>query len=278
MIPIHTNLANKVAVITGGSGVLCSAMAKELARHNVKLAIIGRTKEKVERVSEEINAAGGTALPIVADVLQKPSLIEARERIIKQFGKIDFLINGAGGNHPDAITDKEYYVEEKDGSAFFDLQEQGFLEVFDLNFTGTFLACQVFGEELLKSDMPSIINISSMSAYTPLTKIPAYSAAKAGINNFTSWLAVHFAETGLRVNAIAPGFFVTEQNKDLLMDANGEYTARSKKIIEATPVKKFGEPEQLLGALLFLLDPAYSSFVTGTTIPVDGGFNAYSGV
>lgn len=150
--------------------------------------------------------------------------------------------------------------------------------MFDLNFLGTFLPCKVFGEALLQSDMPSIINISSMSAFSPLTKVPAYSAAKASINNFTSWLAVHFAQTGLRVNAIAPGFFITDQNRGLLLDENGEYTPRSKKIIEATPMKKFGEPEHLLGTLLFLLDPSYSSFITGTTVPVDGGFNTYSGV
>ncbi|MFY0744231.1 SDR family oxidoreductase [Solibacillus silvestris] len=278
MIPIHENLANKVAVITGGSGVLCSKMAQELARQQVKVAIIGRTESKVEAVKEEIVAAGGTAVAITADVLNKDSLIEAKEQILEQFGRIDFLINGAGGNHPDAITEKEYYEANSTGLSFFDLQENGFSDVFSLNFTGTFLACQVFGEALLQAESPAIINISSMSAYTPLTKIPAYSAAKAAINNFTSWMAVHFAETGLRVNAIAPGFFITQQNKDLLVNAEGEYTARSKKIIEATPMKKFGEPDQLLGALLFLLDSSYSSFITGTTIAVDGGFNAYSGV
>lgn len=278
MIPIHENLANKVAVITGGSGVLCSKMAQELARQQVKVAIIGRTESKVKAVKEEIVAAGGTAVAITADVLNKDSLLEAKEQILEQFGRIDFLINGAGGNHPDAITEKEYYEANSTGLSFFDLQENGFSDVFSLNFTGTFLACQVFGEALLQAESPAIINISSMSAYTPLTKIPAYSAAKAAINNFTSWMAVHFAETGLRVNAIAPGFFITQQNKDLLVDAEGEYTARSKKIIEATPMKKFGEPDQLLGALLFLLDSSYSSFITGTTIAVDGGFNAYSGV
>ncbi|MEK4081814.1 SDR family oxidoreductase [Solibacillus sp. FSL K6-1126] len=278
MIPIHENLADKVAVITGGSGVLCSKMAQELARQQVKVAIIGRTESKVEAVKEEIVAAGGNAVAITADVLNKDSLLAAKEQILEQFGRIDFLINGAGGNHPDAITEKEYYEANSTGLSFFDLQENGFSDVFSLNFTGTFLACQVFGEALLQAENPAIINISSMSAYTPLTKIPAYSAAKAAINNFTSWMAVHFAETGLRVNAIAPGFFITQQNKDLLVDAEGEYTARSKKIIEATPMKKFGEPDQLLGALLFLLDSSYSSFITGTTIAVDGGFNAYSGV
>jgi len=278
MIPIHENLANKVAVITGGSGVLCSKMAQEIARHHVKVAIVGRTESKVEAVKEEIVAAGGIAVAITADVLNKDSLLAAKEQILEQFGRIDFLINGAGGNHPDAITEKEYYEANSTGLSFFDLQENGFSDVFSLNFTGTFLACQVFGDALLQAENPAIINISSMSAYTPLTKIPAYSAAKAAINNFTSWMAVHFAETGLRVNAIAPGFFITQQNKDLLVDAEGEYTARSKKIIEATPMKKFGETDQLLGTLLFLMDSSYSSFITGTTIAVDGGFNAYSGV
>lgn len=278
MIPKHESLTNRVAVITGGSGVLCSKMAQELARQQVKVAIVGRTESKVEAVKKEIVAAGGTALAVTADVLNKDSLIAAKEQILEQFGRIDFLINGAGGNHPDVITEKEYFDANSTGLSFFDLQENGFSDVFSLNFTGTFLACQVFGEALLQTENPAIINISSMSAYTPLTKIPAYSAAKAAINNFTSWMAVHFAETGLRVNAIAPGFFITQQNKDLLVDAEGEYTARSKKIIEATPMKKFGEPDQLLGALLFLLDPSYSSFITGTTIAVDGGFNAYSGV
>lgn len=232
MIPIHENLANKVAVITGGSGVLCSKMAQELARQQVKVAIIGRTESKVEAVKEEIVAAGGTAVAITADVLNKDSLLAAKEQILEQFGRIDFLINGAGGNHPDAITEKEYYEANSTGLSFFDLQENGFSDVFSLNFTGTFLACQVFGEALLQAESPAIINISSMSAYTPLTKIPAYSAAKAAINNFTSWMAVHFAETGLRVNAIAPGFFITQQNKDLLVDAEGEYTARSKKLLK----------------------------------------------
>lgn len=278
MIPMHENLHGRVAVITGGSGVLCSEMARELSRQNMKVAILNRTAAKGELVANAINEAGGEAIALSADVLDRASLEQAKQQILEKFGRIDLLINGAGGNHPDAITGPETFDEESAGQSFFELDESGFSSVFSLNFTGTFLACQVFGTELLKSDSPAIINLSSMSAYAPLTKIPAYSAAKASINNFTQWLAVHFAETGLRVNAIAPGFFLTDQNRDLLMDKDGNPTARTKKILEATPMNKFGEPENLLGALLFLADESYSSFVTGTTMAVDGGFMAYSGV
>ncbi|CEG23922.1 putative oxidoreductase UxuB [Planococcus massiliensis] len=278
MIPIHENLKGRTAVITGGSGVLCSAMARELARHGVKVAILNRTAEKGKDVAEEINAAGGEALAVAANVLDRASLEEAKAEILKAFGKIDILINGAGGNHPDAITGPETYDESAEGKSFFDLEEEGFSNVFSVNFTGTFLASQVFGKELLKSEFPAIVNLSSMSSYAPMTKVPAYSAAKASINNFTMWMAVHFAETGLRVNSIAPGFFLTTQNRDLLLDPEGNPTSRSKKILTATPMKKFGQPEDLLGALLFLVDESYSSFVTGTTLAVDGGFMAYSGV
>lgn len=278
MIPIHTNLDGRVAVVTGGSGVLCSEMARELSRQGMKVAILNRTAEKGEKVAQLITEAGGEAIALPADVLDRASLEAAKQEILAKFGGIDLLINGAGGNHPDAITGPETYDEQSDGKSFFELDENGFSSVFSLNFTGTFLACQVFGKELLKSEAPAIINLSSMSAYAPLTKVPAYSAAKASINNFTQWLAVHFAETGLRVNAIAPGFFLTTQNQDLLMDKDGNPTARSKKILEATPMNKFGEPDNLLGALLFLADESYSSFVTGTTMAVDGGFMAYSGV
>lgn len=278
MIPIHENLKGRVAIITGGSGVLCSEMARELARQGVSVAVINRTAEKGETVAKEITEAGGKALAIQADVLNRSELESAKDAVLKAFGKVDILINGAGGNHADAITGPELHEEEAEGKSFFDLEESGFSNVFSLNFTGTFLACQVFGKELLKSEAPAIVNLSSMSSYAPLTKIPAYSAAKASINNFTMWMAVHFAETGLRVNAIAPGFFKTTQNKDLLVDAEGNLTARSQKILAATPMNRFGQPEDLLGALLFLVDESYSSFVTGTTLAVDGGFMAYSGV
>lgn len=278
MNTIHKNLNGRTAVITGGSGVLCSAMAKELARQGMNVAILNRTKSKGEAVAEEIGAIGGSVLALSADVLDRASLEAAKEEIVRKFGGIDLLINGAGGNHPDAITDFETYNASQQGKTFFEMDETGFFQVFSLNFTGTFLASQVFGKELLKSDSPSIINFSSMSSYAPMTKVPAYSAAKASINNFTQWMAVHFAETGLRVNAIAPGFFLTTQNRDLLLNEDGSYTDRSKKIIAGTPMRKFGKPEQLLGTLLYLADESYSSFLTGVTVPVDGGFMAYSGV
>lgn len=276
MLAIHQNLQSRVAVITGGSGVLCSAMALELARQGVKIAIINRNAAKGEKVVQAINDVGGEAISIPTDVLNKEELIIARTQILSTFGQIDILINGAGGNFSKANTETEYYSEL--GYNFFKLNEQAVENVFSLNFNGTFLASQVFGEALLKSKAPTIINISSMSGITPLTKIPAYSAAKAAINNFTNWLATHFAETGLRVNAIAPGFFKTEQNKSLLINDDGSLSERSNKIIQSTPMKKFGEPNDLLGALLFLADESYSSFVTGITIPVDGGFSSYSGV
>ncbi|GED31896.1 SDR family oxidoreductase [Brevibacillus centrosporus] len=278
MIPIHENLKDRVAVITGGSGVLCSRMAKELARHGVKVAILNRTAEKGQQIADEIRENGGEALSIATDVLSRESLETAKETLIAAFGQINILINGAGGNHPSAITDSEVHSEDNPGKSFFDLEEQGFAHVFNSNFTGSFLASQVFVPAMLQTDAPTVVNISSMSAYAPMTKVPAYSAAKAAINNFTMWMAVHFAETGLRVNAIAPGFFLTAQNRSLLLDEEGNYTTRSQKILTGTPMKRFGQPEDLLGTLLWLVDDTYSGFVTGVTVPVDGGFMAYSGV
>lgn len=278
MIPIHENLNGRVAVITGGSGVLCSQMACELARHGVKVAILNRTAQKGQKVVDEISQSGGTAIAIAADVLDKASLENAKEIIIESFGCVDILINGAGGNHPDAITDPEIYEEDGTGKSFFDLDQNGFSKVFVSNFNGSFVASQVFGKQLLQAKAPVIINFSSMSAYAPMTKVPAYSAAKASINNFTMWMAVHFAQNGLRVNAIAPGFFLTNQNQSLLLNQDGSYTARSEKIITGTPMRRFGKPEDLIGTMLWLLDEEYSGFVTGITVPVDGGFLAYSGV
>lgn len=278
MIPLHHNLEGRVAVVTGGSGVLCSAMSKELARQGMKVAILNRTKSTGELLVKEIVAAGGIAISLSVDVLDRTSLESAKEVILNEFGSIDLLVNGAGGNHPDAITDFENFESGQQGKSFFEMDEKGFFQVFSVNFTGTFLPSQVFGKELLKSKSPAIINLSSMSAYAPMTKVPAYSAAKASINNFTQWMAVHFAEAGMRVNAIAPGFFLTTQNRELLLNGDGSYTARSNKIIAGTPMRKFGEPEQLLGTMLFLADESYSSFVSGITVPVDGGFLAYSGV
>ncbi|WP_078382052.1 SDR family oxidoreductase [Sutcliffiella halmapala] len=278
MIPVHGNIQGRVAVVTGGSGVLCSEMCRELARHGVKVAILNRTVEKGEVVAEEIRSNGGKAIAIAANVLDRSSLENAREVILSQFGRLDILINGAGGNHPDAITAMETYGEAVEGKSFFDLEGDGFSQVFASNFTGTFLTSQVFGEMLLEQETPVIINISSMSAYSPMTKVPAYSAAKSAINNFTMWMATHFAETGLRVNAIAPGFFLTKQNRNLLMTEDGSLTERSNKIMTHTPMRRFGKPEDLLGTLLWLVDESYSGFVTGITVPVDGGFMAYSGV
>lgn len=278
MIPLHQNLKGRVAVVTGGSGVLCSTMSKELARQGMKVAILNRTKSTGELLVKEIISTGGIAISLSADVLDRSSLESAKEVILNEFGSIDLLVNGAGGNHPDAITDFEVFESGQQGKSFFEMDEKGFFQVFSVNFTGTFLPSQVFGRELLKSPSPAIINLSSMSAYAPMTKVPAYSAAKASINNFTQWMAVHFAEAGLRVNAIAPGFFLTTQNRDLLLNEDGSYTSRSNKIIAGTPMRKFGEPEQLLGTMLFLADESYSSFVSGITVPVDGGFLAYSGV
>ncbi|MFS0560788.1 SDR family oxidoreductase [Terribacillus sp. 179-K 1B1 HS] len=278
MIPIHENLKDKVAVITGGSGVLCSQMAIELARQGVKTSILNRDAKNGRDVVEKIQASGGTGISVEADVLDKSSMEQARKEILGTFGQVDYLINGAGGNHSDAITDMEVYQEEDIGKSFFHLDEEGFSRVFATNFTGSFISSQVFGKDLLQAKAPSILNLSSMSAYAPMTKVPAYSAAKSSINNFTMWMAVHFAESGLRVNAIAPGFFLTTQNQNLLLNEDGSYTARSNKILNGTPMKRFGNPEDLLGTMLWLLDDSYSGFVTGITVPVDGGFMAYSGV
>lgn len=246
MIPKHENLSGRVAVITGGSGVLCSEMGRELARHHVKIVILNRTIEKGKKVAANISENGGDAISLSADVLDRSSLKEARDKIINKYGKVDILINGAGGNHVDAITAPEKYGENIEGKTFFDLEEKGFSHVFATNFMGAFLTSQVFGKALLKQTYPTIINISSMSAYSPMTKVPAYSAAKAAINNFTMWMATHFAGTGLRVNAIAPGFFLTKQNKTLLLNKDGSLTDRSNKILANTPMNRFGEPKELL--------------------------------
>src|SRR5699024_1664359 len=276
----HESLKGKVAVITGGSGVLCSTMAQELSRQQMKVVIINRALEKGKKVAKEIEKdTNGEVIAVAADVTKSEELLNAKKQIVNRFGKIDVLINGAGGNHEDAVTSAETYDEEQtDKQSFFDLTEQGFTQVFDSNLKGNFLASQIFGKELLKQSNSTIINISSMSAYAPMTKVPVYSAAKASINNFTMWMAVHFANAGLRVNAIAPGFFLTTQNRDLLLDENEKYTSRAKKIVNNTPMSKFGDPNDLVGTLLWLLDSNYSGFVTGVTVPVDGGFMAYSGV
>ena len=275
----NLDLTNKVVVITGAGGIICGGIAKALAPSKAKIAILDLNLEAAEKVAQEVNAIGGIAKAYKANVLEKASLEEVKEAINKDFGTVDILINGAGGNNPRATTSNEYHkVGEEYEKDFFALDESGVRFVFDLNFLGTFIPTQVFAKDMLGKKGCSILNISSMNAFTPLTKIPAYSAAKAGISNFTEWLAVHFAPSGIRVNAIAPGFFVTNQNRALLFKEDGTPTARTEKILAATPMKRFGEIDEIMGAVKLLLSEENASFITGTVIPIDGGFNAYSGV
>ncbi len=279
----HENLKGRVAVVTGGGGVLCGGFAKDLARQGVKVAVLDLRLEAAQQVADEIKAEGFEAIGVACNVLEKESLEAARTEINEKIGTCDILINGAGGNHPSGNTTKEKFQLEDlnatdDIKTFFDLDPKGIEFVFNLNFLGTLLTTQVFAKDMVGKENATIINISSMNSYKPLTKIPAYSAAKAAISNFTQFMAVHFSEVGLRVNAIAPGFFSTNQNKTLLYNEDGSFTPRSEKIIGHTPLGRFGVPEDLTGALLFLSDETYSKFVTGVIIPVDGGFSAYSGV
>ncbi|SER50403.1 NAD(P)-dependent dehydrogenase, short-chain alcohol dehydrogenase family [Gracilibacillus ureilyticus] len=281
MLPININLKGKVAVVTGGGGVLCGAMAIELARQGMKVAVLNRTLEKAENVVKEIKSNGGEAIAIKCDVLNKEMVIEAEEKVFQTYGACDVLINGAGGNHPDGTTTNEVYrakdLNDDTIRTFFDMTTDGFSAVFNLNFISTLIPTQVFARRMVERKT-SIINISSMSSVSPMTKVPAYSSAKAAINNFTQWLAVHMAEANVRVNAIAPGFFLTDQNRTLLTNEDGSPKPRMQKIIEHTPMRKLGTPKELLGTLLWLVDDEASGFVTGTCIPVDGGFMAYSGV
>jgi NAD(P)-dependent dehydrogenase (short-subunit alcohol dehydrogenase family) len=279
---LNTDLSGKVAVVTGAGGVLCSVMAKDLARAGAKIALLNRTFEKAKIVEEAILAEGGIAKAYACNVLDKNMVEETAKQVEADLGPCDILLNGAGGNNPRATTDKEYYESgdiDSDVKTFFDLEESGVEAVFNLNFLGTLIPTQAFAKQMLGRKGCSILNISSMNAYTPLTKIPAYSGAKAAVSNFTQWLAVHFSKEGIRVNAIAPGFFATAQNKALLFNEDGTPTPRTGKILAATPMGRFGDSEtELSGALLFLLNNEAAGFITGVTLPVDGGFSAYSGV
>lgn len=274
-VPFRVDLSDKVAVITGAGGIICGEFAKALAECGAKVALLDVNYDAAKKNADII---GENALAIRCNCLDKASITEAYETVTANLGEVNLLINGAGGNNPKATTDNETMTPDLSGiKDFFALDESGLKFVFDLNVTSMFLVTQVFAKAMIKTG-GNIINISSMNAFRPLTKIPAYSAAKAGVSNFTEWLAVHFAPCNIRCNAIAPGFFVTNQNRNLLYNEDGTPTARTGKILAATPMKKFGEISDLIGCLLWLSDDEASGFVTGTVIPVDGGFNAYSGV
>lgn len=281
-LPFEIDLKDKIAVVTGGGGVLCGGFAKTIAKTGAKVAVLDLNEAAAQKVADEITEDGGIAIGVSANVLKKESLENAKKIVNEKLGSVDILLNGAGGNNPKGTTSKEYYdmgdENIKDITTFFDLDPEGISFVFNLNFLGTLMPTQVFACDLIGKKDATIINVSSMNAFTPLTKIPAYSGAKAAVSNFTQWLAVHFSKVGIRVNAIAPGFFVTNQNRALLMDENGDYTDRSKKILSQTPMGRFGEAEELTGTLLWLLCHDASSFVNGIVVPVDGGFSAYSGV
>ncbi len=278
---LDTDLTGKVAVVTGAGGVICSAFAKTLARAGAKVALLDLNEEAAQAYADEITAEGGIAKAYKCNVLDKAVCNAVAEQVQKDLGDCDVLINGAGGNNPKATTDKEYFELgdiDADTKSFFDLDADGVGFVFNLNFLGTLIPTQAFAKQMVGREGCNIINVSSMNAYTPLTKIPAYSGAKAAISNFTQWLAVHFSRVGIRVNAIAPGFFSTKQNAALLFNADGTPTPRTGKILAATPMGRFGESKELDGSLLFLLNNEAASFITGISIPVDGGFSAYSGV
>ena len=278
---LNTDLTGKVAVVTGAGGVLCSAFAKTLARAGAKVALLDLNDAAAEGYAEEIRAEGGSARAYKCNVLDKAICFEVAEKVKADLGACDILINGAGGNNPRATTDKEYFEVgdiDADTKSFFDLDADGVSFVFNLNFLGTLIPTQAFAAQMVGREGCNIINISSMNAFTPLTKIPAYSGAKAAISNFTQWLAVHFSKVGIRVNAIAPGFFSTKQNAALLFNADGTPTPRTGKILAATPMGRFGESDELDGGLLFLLNNDAASFITGVVLPIDGGFSAYSGV
>ncbi len=282
-LPFELDLTGKVAVVTGAAGVLCSDFSRALAQCGAKVALLDINEAVAKQIADEIVKEGGKAIAVKANCLEKASLEEAKAIVDREFGACDILINGAGGNNPRATTADEYFnaatLEDATKQSFFSISPEGVRFVFDLNVTAAFLTTQVFALDMAKSGKGgNIINISSMNAYRPLTKIPAYSAAKAAVSNFTQWLAVHFAETGIRVNAIAPGFFVTNQNRALLFNPDGTPTPRTGKILGGTPMRRFGESSELLGGLFFFLNDNAASFITGVVLPIDGGFSAYSGV
>jgi len=283
-LPNFTDLTGKIAVVTGGGGILCADMAKALAEAGARVAILDLKLESAEAVAAAIRKEGGQAIAVAANVLERASLETAAAEVLAKLGSCDILINGAGGNHPKGTTSKETLVlddftkPDPANISFFDLDPDGIRFVFDLNFIGSLLPTQVFAKQMVGRTGCSILNISSMNAFRPLTKIPAYSAAKAAVSNFTQWLAVHFAPVGIRVNAIAPGFFVTNQNRALLFGTDGQPTARAGKILGNTPMGRFGESKELIGTLLWLTSEEAAGFVNGVVIPVDGGFSAFSGV
>lgn len=277
------DLAGKIAVITGGGGVLCAELAGALARCGMKVALLDLNPQAAEAAADKLSALGATAIGLGANVLDRASLEAAAAQVKAQLGPCDLLLNGAGGNHPKGTTSKEYLevadINDPNLTTFFDLDSVGVGFVFNLNFLGTLLPTQIFAQQMVGRPDCTILNISSMNAFCPLTKIPAYSGAKAAVSNFTQWLAVHFCKVGIRVNAIAPGFFLTAQNHSLLIDeASGQYTARARKIIEHTPMGRFGESHELVGTALWLASSQASGFVNGVVVPIDGGFAAYSGV
>ena len=278
---IETDLTGKVAVVTGAGGVLCSYLAKVLARAGAKVALVNRSEGAINQYAAEIIAEGGVAKAYKGNVLSKEDMERIADEVLRDLGPCDILLNGAGGNNPKATTDKEYYEPgdlDADTKSFFDLDDDSVNMVFDLNYNGTLIPTQAFAKHMVRQGSGNIINISSMNAFLPLTKIPAYSGAKAAVSNFTQWLAVHFCKVGIRVNAIAPGFFSSKQNAQLLWNEDGTPTERTKKILAATPMGRFGQTEELAGGLLFLLNDKAAGFITGIVLPIDGGFSAYGGV
>lgn len=278
---LNTDLTGKVAVVTGAAGVLCSYFAKALARAGARVALLDLSEASASAFAKEIRDEGGVAKAYRCDVLDKCAAFATADAVLSDLGPCDILINGAGGNNPRATTDKEYFEIgdlDSDTKSFFDLDADGVSFVFNLNFLGTLIPTQAFARQMVGREGCSIINVSSMNAFTPLTKIPAYSGAKSAVSNFTKWLAVHFSKVGIRVNAIAPGFFSTKQNESLLYNPDSTPTKRTEKILRATPMGRLGETEELEGALLFLINERAAGFITGVVLPVDGGFSAYSGV